>query len=34
MKDHSQGDPANPYSPLMCIRLLLAAGAAIQLILP
>jgi hypothetical protein len=35
MKDHSQGDAANPYSPLMCILLLLAVGAATQLsILP
>jgi hypothetical protein len=31
MKDHSQGDAANPYSPLMCILLLLAVGAATQL---
>jgi len=34
MKDHSQGDAANPYSPLMCILLLLAVGAASQLVLP
>jgi hypothetical protein len=35
MKDHSQGDAANPYSPLMCILLLLMVGAAIELsILP
>ena len=34
MKDHSQGDAANPYSTLMCIRLLLVVGAATQLILP
>jgi hypothetical protein len=35
MKDHSQGDAANPYSPLMCILLLLMVGAATQLdILP
>jgi hypothetical protein len=31
MKDHSQGDAANPYSPLMCILLLLVVGAATQL---
>jgi hypothetical protein len=35
MKNHSQGDTANPYSPWMCILLLLAVGAATQLsILP
>ena len=37
MKDHSEGDAANPYSPLMCILLLLVVGvgAAAQLnILP
>jgi hypothetical protein len=34
MKNHSQGDAANPYSPLMCILLLLVVGAATQLILP
>jgi hypothetical protein len=31
MNDHSQGDSANPYSPLMCILLLLLVGAATQL---
>jgi hypothetical protein len=31
MKDHSQKDSANPYSPLMCILLLLMVCAAIQL---
>jgi hypothetical protein len=31
MKDHSQKDGANPYSPLMCILLLLLVFAAIQL---
>jgi hypothetical protein len=31
MKDHSQGDTANPYSPLMCVLLLLLVGAATQL---
>jgi hypothetical protein len=30
MKDHSQGDAANHYSPLMCILLLLMVGAATQ----
>jgi hypothetical protein len=34
MKNHSQGDAANPYSPLMCILLLLVVGAATLLILP
>jgi len=37
MKHHSQGDAANPYSPLMCILLLLVVGvgAATQInILP
>jgi hypothetical protein len=31
MKDHSQEDTANPYSPLMCVLLLLLVGAATQL---
>jgi hypothetical protein len=31
MKDHSQEDIGNPYSPLMCILLLLMVGAATQL---
>jgi hypothetical protein len=31
MKDHSQKDNRNPYSPLMCILLLLMFFAAIQL---
>jgi hypothetical protein len=31
MKDHSQGDTANPYSPLMCVLLLVLVGAATQL---
>jgi hypothetical protein len=31
MKDHSQQDDGNPYSPLMCILLLLMVGAATQL---
>jgi hypothetical protein len=31
MEDHSQEDSANPYSPLMCMLLLLAVGAAAQL---
>jgi hypothetical protein len=31
MKDHSQKDNGNPYSPLMSILLLLMVGAAIQL---
>ena len=30
MKDHSQGDNADPYSPLMCILLLLMVVAATQ----
>ena len=30
MEDHSQGNTANPYSPLMCILLLLVVGAATQ----
>lgn len=30
MKGHSQEDKANPYSPLMCIVLLLIVGAATQ----
>jgi hypothetical protein len=31
MKDHSQKDNGNPYSPLMSILLLLMVGAATQL---
>jgi hypothetical protein len=31
MKDHSQSKNADPYSPLMCIVLLLMVGAAAQL---
>jgi hypothetical protein len=31
MKDHSQKDSGNPYSPLMCILLRLVFGAATQL---
>jgi hypothetical protein len=31
MKDQSQKDRANPYSPLMCILLLLIVCAATQL---
>jgi hypothetical protein len=31
MKDHSQKDYVNRYSPLMCILLLLTVGAATQL---
>ena len=35
MKDHYRGDPANPYSPLLCVLLLVLVGAATQLsILP
>jgi hypothetical protein len=30
MEDHSQENSANPYSPPMCILLLLAVGAATQ----
>jgi hypothetical protein len=32
MKDHSQGDnTAHPYSPLMCILLLLATGIVVKI---
>jgi hypothetical protein len=31
MKDRSQADTANPYSPLLCVLLLLVVGAATQL---
>jgi hypothetical protein len=31
MNDHSQGNHANPYSPLMCILLLFATGAAVMI---
>jgi hypothetical protein len=30
MKDHSQSDNENPYSPLMCVLLLLVAGIAVK----
>jgi hypothetical protein len=30
MEDHSRESSAGPYSPLMCILLLLAFGAATQ----
>jgi hypothetical protein len=31
MKDHSQEDNATPYSPLLCIVLLLAVGVAVKI---
>ena len=31
MKDHSQEDNASPYSPLMCIVLLLVTGVAVKI---
>jgi hypothetical protein len=32
MKDHSQGDnTADPYSPLLCILLLLATGIVVKI---
>jgi hypothetical protein len=31
MKDRSQEDNGDPYSPLMCILLLLIVGAAVQI---
>jgi hypothetical protein len=31
MNEHSQGSDAAPYSPLMCILLLLATGAAVMI---
>jgi hypothetical protein len=34
MKDHSQKDVGNPYSPLMCLLLLLIVGAATQIKIP
>jgi hypothetical protein len=30
MKDHSQSDNENPYSPLLCVLLLLLAGIAVK----
>jgi hypothetical protein len=31
MNEHSQASDAAPYSPLMCILLLLATGAAVMI---
>lgn len=31
MKKHSQEDNASPYSPLMCVVLLLATGVAVKI---
>jgi hypothetical protein len=31
MKNHSQSDNAKPYSPLLCILLLLMAGIAVKI---
>jgi len=30
MKDHSQSDKENPYSPLLCILILLMAGIFVK----
>jgi hypothetical protein len=31
MSDHSEGDSARPYSPLLCILLLLTTGIGVKL---